>query len=339
MASGIYKITDTRNGKIYIGRAVDLKTRKWRHFCYTHPEDYKSSSLVSEINMDIHKAMIESHNKNDFVFEVVEECPIEKLDEKEEYYIQMFNSKENGYNSTDGGKTYAHSTGEDHYNHKITKNEADKIKILLLNGKTVKEIKEQIPSATIGIISSINNGRTWKDNNITYPISRMNGVIKFSNEEVLDIRIRRANGETTVSLAQRYNTTTSTISSIRTGLTHTDLPVYQTEFIKRNIFSEEQVNFYRQEYYINNVPIKTLYENSDFQDLISYDGFKCMVNGTSYKQYKVYDKQIKKDTLVDRNERIRQLEKEGMLKKDIAIIVGCSERTVYRALSKDNKFE
>ena len=30
MKSGIYKITNLKNNKIYIGRAVDLQNRKWQ---------------------------------------------------------------------------------------------------------------------------------------------------------------------------------------------------------------------------------------------------------------------------------------------------------------------
>ena len=39
-----------------------------------------------------------------FSFEVLEECPKEDLNEKERYYIQLYQSKEYGYNSTAGNK-------------------------------------------------------------------------------------------------------------------------------------------------------------------------------------------------------------------------------------------
>lgn len=43
--SGIYKITDLRNNKIYIGRAVNLHRRKVRHWSFLHPECHKQSCL------------------------------------------------------------------------------------------------------------------------------------------------------------------------------------------------------------------------------------------------------------------------------------------------------
>ena len=346
MASGIYKITDKRNNKIYIGRAADLKNRKWRHFCYTHPEDYLESSLSTEINMDIHKAMMDSHNAEDFLFEVLEECEEDKLNEREQYYIQIFDCMiPKGYNKTKGGESYPHSKGEEHYNHKITLEEANKIKDMLRNKKSVEEIIKKIPQATTGIISHINNGRTWKDPNLNYPICRLSGLIKFDNETVMEIRRRREEGETTTSLAEFYNTGTSTISSICNGDTHKDLPILIEKRKIRNTFTKEQVLFYREQYYINNISIKTLYEQSPFYNIISYGGFKDMVNGSSYKQYKTYKEEKiekennKKEILIDRNKLIRQLTAQGITKQDIANQIGCSVRTVYRAINKENKFE
>ena len=52
--SGIYKITDLRNGKSYIGRSNNLSTRCWKHFCYCHIEDYSENSMKPEMKMLIH---------------------------------------------------------------------------------------------------------------------------------------------------------------------------------------------------------------------------------------------------------------------------------------------
>lgn len=340
MAAGIYKITDKRNNKIYIGRAVNLDNRKWRHFCYIHPENYSFSSLQSEINMDIHKAMMESGNENDFIFEIIEECNVDLLDEKEQYYISLFHSTfPNGYNKTKGGNTYPHCKGEEHPNHKITNEEAQLIKNLLKQGKSVQDIQSYVPIATMGIISSINNGYTWRDEKIIYPISKLNGVKKFSNEQILEIRKKRSEGMSTVILAQEYNTTTSNISAIATGTTHKDINDFIIQKETRNIFTQKEVEFFREQYYIHNISIKQLYETSIFKNKISYFGFRDMVNGTTYSQYKTYDKTLKINNLKDRNNLIRKLALQGLTKKEIAKYCNCSERTVYRAINKEGKFE
>lgn len=352
MASGIYKITDKRNNKIYIGRAVNLDNRKWRHFCYTHPDDYSFSSLQSEINMDIHKAMLESKNADDFIFEVIEYCDIESLDQKEQFYIKLYDCiAPKGYNKTIGGNTFPHAQGEEHYNHKITQAEANLIKQLLQERKSVEDIIHQIPNATIGIISHINNGRTWVDPNIQYPICKLSGLIKFDDETVMSIRREKEEGKTTKELAKKYNTGDSTITSICNGTTHKDLPVLKTVSRKVNTFTEQDVNYFREQYYIYNVPKQKLYEQSDFTNKITYSGFRNMIDGYTYKQYKMYPKKEqnqkkeiiskKRDisNLKERNNKIRELAEQGLQKAEIASIIGCSVRTVYRAINKENSFE
>lgn len=353
MASGIYKITDKRNNKIYIGRAVDLDNRKWRHFCYTHPEDYALSSIQSEINMDIHKAMMESKNANDFIFEIIEYCDVNELDKKEQYYIKYYDCKvPKGYNKTDGGNTFPHLQGENHYNHKITQQEADLIKQLLKERKSVNEIIQQIPNATLGIISHINNGRSWVDSNLQYPICKLSGLIKFDDETVMAIRREKENGKTITELAQKYNTGSSTITSICNGTTHKDLPILKTTIRNRDTFTEQDVNYFREQYYIYNIPKKLLYEQSEFTDKITFSGFRNMIDGYTYKQYKMYPKKdtqnqtknsiVKKrdiNNLIERNNKIRKLAEQGIQKREIAKIIGCSERTVYRAINKENGFE
>ena len=339
MASGIYKITDIRNKKAYIGRAVDLSNRKWRHFCYIHPERYKSSSLESEKNMRIHIAMNESRNENDFIFEIIEECPEDQLNEKEKYYIKKFNTLyPNGYNSTEGGDSYPHLEGSMHYNHKITEMEASQIKKLLKEGKNAEEIIKEIPNSTMGIISSINNGRSWRDNKISYPISRMNGVIRFTDEEVMTIRRKRFERESVVNLAKEFKTSTGTISSIVLGDTHKNLPILTQRKEKKYTFSNDEVDYFRKQYYIEGKTIKDLHKN--FQENISYEAFKSMINGTTYKNCKTYKKELTKNNrdknkIIERNTKILELNKQNFSKKEIAKIVGCSERTVYRALEKN----
>jgi len=41
---------------------------------------------------------------DNFTFEILEECTIENLDEKEAFYINLYNSYNYGYNSNRGNK-------------------------------------------------------------------------------------------------------------------------------------------------------------------------------------------------------------------------------------------
>lgn len=89
--SGIYAIENVLNNKIYIGRASCLYNRIHQH--------------KQKLKMDRHcnKYLQKSWNKygeSSFIFKIVEKCTREQLSEKEEYYINFYNShlREFGYN-------------------------------------------------------------------------------------------------------------------------------------------------------------------------------------------------------------------------------------------------
>lgn len=89
---GIYKITNKLNNKIYIGQSIDI-TRRW----WEHKHDNRSNSLI-------HLA-ITKYGEENFTFEVIEECSQDQLNEREQYWIEFYNSFEDGYNLTRGGNS------------------------------------------------------------------------------------------------------------------------------------------------------------------------------------------------------------------------------------------
>ena len=96
MRGFIYKITNTINGKFYIGQTIqNVKERFYQH-CAT-----KCSKAVS--NMAIHRA-IKKYGKSNFTVEVIEEIDSANLNDRERYWIKCYNSYNNGYNSTKGGQ-------------------------------------------------------------------------------------------------------------------------------------------------------------------------------------------------------------------------------------------
>ena len=96
MRGFIYKITNTINGKSYIGQTIqNVKERFYQH-CAT-----KCSKAVS--NMAIHRA-IKKYGKSNFTVEVIEEINSANLNDRERYWIKYYNSYNNGYNSTKGGQ-------------------------------------------------------------------------------------------------------------------------------------------------------------------------------------------------------------------------------------------
>lgn len=97
---GIYKITNLINGKNYIGQSINIDKRIKEHFWKS--ECQKDISYNSALHSAIRK-----YGKENFVWEVLEECNVSEIDEKEQFYIQQYNSLvPNGYNILIGGQKY-----------------------------------------------------------------------------------------------------------------------------------------------------------------------------------------------------------------------------------------
>lgn len=96
MRGFIYKITNNVNGKVYIGQTIQtIKERFYQH-CATKCSD-------SVLNMAIHRA-IKKYGKSNFTIEVIEEVDKDFLNDREKFWIEYYNSYNNGYNSTIGGQ-------------------------------------------------------------------------------------------------------------------------------------------------------------------------------------------------------------------------------------------
>lgn len=91
----IYKITNKLNGKIYIGKTTCSVQKRWKE----HLQDYKKSRCEKR---PLYDAMLKYGPEN-FHIEEVEECSLEKLSERETYWIEFFDTFKRGYNATKGG--------------------------------------------------------------------------------------------------------------------------------------------------------------------------------------------------------------------------------------------
>lgn len=90
----IYKITNKINGKVYIGQTIHSIEYRFSKHCLKN----KNGCVA------LHNA-ITKYGKENFKVELVEEVPIEKLDEREIYWISYYKStnRKFGYNILLGG--------------------------------------------------------------------------------------------------------------------------------------------------------------------------------------------------------------------------------------------
>jgi len=94
---GIYKIISPTN-KIYVGKSINIENRI---------NEYKyigRRKLQHKLNNSINKHGLENH-----IFEIIEECTLENIDEREIYWIDYYNCVYEGLNLKHGGEGGKHS--------------------------------------------------------------------------------------------------------------------------------------------------------------------------------------------------------------------------------------
>lgn len=91
---GIYKITNLLNEKVYIGQSVNLKDRVRQHA-------KSGTGAATATNNKLYTSMKQDGLWN-FTWEVIEECPREKLNEREAFWIDFYDAAGYGLNSTRG---------------------------------------------------------------------------------------------------------------------------------------------------------------------------------------------------------------------------------------------
>lgn len=93
--SYIYKITNLINQKGYIGKTIATVQERFRqHLSDANKERNKNRPLYRAIN---------KYGPENFVVETLESCSNEILNEREIYWIDFYQTYQNGYNATLGG--------------------------------------------------------------------------------------------------------------------------------------------------------------------------------------------------------------------------------------------
>lgn len=157
MSCGIYKITNLKNNKSYIGQSIYIEKR-WSNekASSKNPNDKNYNTALSKA--------LRKHGIENFNFKILEICDKEDLSEREIHYIDLYNSYFNGYNETSGGE------GVPNISFKLTQKDIDEIYDLLLNSDlSQKEIAEKF-NVGKDVISTINHGKSRRQINYTYPL-------------------------------------------------------------------------------------------------------------------------------------------------------------------------
>lgn len=90
IVSGIYQIENTLNHKKYIGSSKDIHKR-WKQHLYKLENDIHHS-------IKLQRSYNKAKDKSIFAFSLLEEVAEDQLKDKEQYYIDSYNSFKEGYN-------------------------------------------------------------------------------------------------------------------------------------------------------------------------------------------------------------------------------------------------
>lgn len=93
---GIYKIQSTFDSRAYIGKSKTIEKRKKHHFQRLEANKHHNALLQRFYN---------KYGIQCLIFDVIEVCEYDKLNEREMFWINEFKCHESGFNMTDGGES------------------------------------------------------------------------------------------------------------------------------------------------------------------------------------------------------------------------------------------
>ena len=196
--SGIYYIKNKINNKVYVGMSINLKKRFNRHLNLLKRNSHFNANLQEDFNI---------YGIDSFEFGILEEVDSRLAEDREEFYISYFKSKNICYNIRLNNYMIATETinkikintkiamSKESVKNKLKKTLSDETKAKI--SKTLKETYANNPqlSARLSVMSKNRKRRCLSEEEKEKLRGSNNGNSKTSEEDVLNIRIRKNNGE------------------------------------------------------------------------------------------------------------------------------------------------
>lgn len=181
----VYKISNDIDGKFYIGSTNNLIKRYYTHINHIRTNKNTCVKLIRAVN---------KHGEDNFKFEIVCECPVDKILETEQEYIDILQphyniakiagsnlgikrteevkqkksvSQKNNWKDEDYRIKHLENlsknwkTGCDHIMAKLTEAQVVEIKKQLLNGLLPKQVSDNLKVSYYSV-KDIHRGKTWK---------------------------------------------------------------------------------------------------------------------------------------------------------------------------------
>lgn len=312
--SGIYKIINVIDKKVYIGQSIHLSKREKEHF--------KDLGLNKHANRHLQYAFNE-YGKENFLFEILEHCEESELDNREIYYINLYNATNciYGYNIRDGGArgSFGDETKEKLMRKKmgIPENIVFEIKKELAQGKTRIEIKNKY-NITQSAIDAIANAKTY-----IYINSQVNEKLKKLANENNESRNENIfqllkDGLTISEISKQLNLSVSIVEKVKYSY---------SEFVENNMNKKKNIFNKVQEYKNRG------YNPAEISRImnITYDVSYNYYNGENNPYKKLSYKKVTDEI----RDKIIEL-KDNYNYSQISKMVGLSRDTVTRVIKNYN---
>jgi group I intron endonuclease len=160
--SYIYTITNTENGKFYVGKSIKLFRRWWEHLYMANTKNNRHPLYDS----------IRKYGIDKFKFDVIEECTDDILNEREIYWIAKLTPPYNLTIGGTGGDTFSKRTNA---SKEITRKKLSEHANRLWNNKSYRELitekaiknaqnPEYIKRVSVGVKKAIENKKDiWSE--------------------------------------------------------------------------------------------------------------------------------------------------------------------------------
>lgn len=235
----IYKITNTENGKKYVGQTIDFNKRK---------SDYKSVSFnpnSSDYKRPIHSA-IRKYGWKKFQFSILEEISKDEdqsfVDERERFFIQELDclvGGGKGYNVELGGtrgETKLKLTFEERValSKLFSLEQVVDIQTMLQEDSEFDEIEKKYSNLKRSFLLNINCGIAFKNEKLDYPLKK-HSKSRYSQKEIADIKRMISEKVDWAEIMAKYSIKSpGFISNINTGRMFPDkdveYPLYKSKF-------------------------------------------------------------------------------------------------------------
>ena len=225
MSSGIYKITNSIDDRIYIGSAKHLHRRFLEHKRLFKNQKHNNKHLLNFVN---------KYSLNNVSFEIIEICDITLLEDKEQEYINLLQPKFNISKVAYRPPVYRNYTEKEIQIFADYYNEGKSLNWIAINMLGDKKHRSNL--------CAIKNGKIYAEYSYLFinrkysqygrklnkesrdKISKGNKYKgKLKEKDIIDIIDKLNNNQSGNSISLEYNVDRSVIYNIKNGKTHKDL--------------------------------------------------------------------------------------------------------------------